>query len=232
MKMILALLALLSIPAFAQSVRGTPPDYCKPCLFYGGDFDPNGPNPQSVTNMDGLVIQATTYVPFYIPVGQWTITGLFSNNLATENYINPAKIQWSISSGISAGNPGTLIASGTAFATWKPTGRRWRGQEEFTALGHLTPQQAVTLTGPAVYWMSAVPMCTGNESLCSHAEYGVTDVEDIPAPNHKGIQPSNDAFFTESPDYYVPTWEPQGPCGGNGCNKFSAGLLGYAKPSN
>jgi hypothetical protein len=236
--------ALFSLPVLSQDItapsasksasKSTPPPYCNPCLFYGGDFDPSNSKADSTYNMVGLTFQATTYVPFYIPAGQkWIIIGLFSNNLGTQDHIDPPQIQWSISSGMSAGNAGTLIASGTAGATWTATGRTFNGENEFTALGHLSEQTAVTLTGPGTYWMSAVPVCTGSEGLCLHATYSLTDVEDVPAPNHKGVEPGDDSFFTLPSEniYYEPTWPLHGACGGNGCNKFSAGLLGRAEPN-
>jgi hypothetical protein len=58
--------ALLSLSALAQKAQEpTPPSYCKPCLFYGGDFDIDGPSPNALTNQDALTCcNATVYVPF------------------------------------------------------------------------------------------------------------------------------------------------------------------------
>jgi hypothetical protein len=222
-------LAVLSTSAFSQN---TPPAYCHPCLFYGGDLDPSNPNSGALLDEDtSAPEQATTYVAFCVPPGEiWTVTGLFSNILSTIPYIIPAQIEWSISTGMSAGNPGTLLASGTAHASWTPTGRSWNGYTEYTALGKLTPETAVTLTA-GVYWMTAVPVCTqfGN-GRCFSATYQLSDVEDVPAPNRKGIQPIDDSFFNAPPQFnYSPAWGPTGPCNG-GCDKFSAGLLGHAEP--
>jgi hypothetical protein len=225
--------ALVSLSASAQDVQGpTPPSYCKPCLFYGGDFDPANPNSSGLTDEDTSAYQATTYVAFYVPAGEvWTVKGLFSNVLSNIQYIIPKQIEWSISTGISTGDSGTVLASGTADATWTPTGRSWRGFTEYTALGRLTPETAVTLdTG--VYWMTAVPVCTqSGNGRCLSAFYMLSDVEDVPAPNHKGTQPNDDAFFNSPSEgvYYIPAWGADGACAG-GCDKFSAGLLGDARP--
>jgi hypothetical protein len=235
--MFVSVCAFVPICALGQSSNAdtsppTPPSYCHPCLFYGGDFDASNPNANASLNQDTFTGQAVTYVAFYVPEGQiWTVKGLFSNVLSTIQYIIPKQIGWSISSGVSGGNPGTLIASGTADATWTPTGRSWRGYTEYTALGRLTPDTLVTLNS-GVYWMTAVPVCTqfGN-GRCASAFYMVSDVEDVPAPNHKGIQPDDDAFLDDGSEfYYAPTWGPNGTCGGIGCDKFSAGLLGDAVP--
>ena len=233
--------ASLSIPALSQGGGSapTPPPYCKPCLFYGGDFDASNPAANALTNEigQGSSYPAATFVPFYVPPGQtWTITGLFSNNMSNSSFLDPAEMQWSISTGISTGNAGNTIAKGTIPATWTLTGRSWYIYAEYTALGHLTPSTTVTLNQSGVYWMTAIPVCT--DPSCGFAHFYLSDVEDVPAPNHKGTQPNDDSFFLlPAEDYFfAPTAYPNGVCngGGNGtgCDKFSAGLLGYAKPSN
>lgn len=230
-------------PALSQS-RGTsqaatPPPYCKPCLFYGGDFDASNPAANALGNqIHHSGTPAATFVPFFVPAGQtWTITGLFSNNLSNSSFLDPAQIQWSISTGLSAGNSGVTIAQGTIRATWTPTGRSFDGLTEYTALGHLTPSTAVTITQSGVYWMTAIPVCT--DPSCGSANFYLTDVEDVPAPNHKGVQPNDDSFYLwpNGQYFFAPTAYPNGVCngvGGNGtgCDKFSAGLLGYAKPTS
>ncbi len=239
---LLALCVLFSLPTHAQddnastggaNAEPTPPSYCHPCLFYGGDFDSDNPNANSLPNAYTINTEETAYVPFYVPTGQvWTIKGLFSNNLSNTAYINPPQMRWSISTGIGAGNPGTVVASGTVSATFTPTGRSFQEFTEYTVLGRLTPETAVTLNS-GVYWMTAVPVCTKQIGYCVGAFYGVADVEDVPAPNHKGIQPNDDSYysFPNGQLYFVQAWGPSGVCGGVGCNKFSAGLLGDAVPA-
>jgi len=234
-------LSLLSLCALAQSgdadsrtsARPTPPPYCKPCLFYGGDFDPNNTNSNVLGNSDSKDFKATTYVPFYVPPGQtWTVGGIFSNNMSTISFLDPPEIRWSISSGVSAGNAGTVIASGTSSATWTPTGRTWQNGyfTEYTALAHLQAQQFVTLTS-GIYWLAAVPMCTNSD--CGLADFYLSDVEDVPAPNHKGVQPNDDSYFVWGGGgyFFSSAWGPTGPCQ-SGCDKFSFGLLGRAQASN
>ena len=84
------------------------------CLFYGGDFDPNNPNANGLANETDLIVGgnpygAATYQNF-INSQNWNITGLFTNNLSS---ISPSSGYWEIRSGMSEGNDGTLIASGT-----------------------------------------------------------------------------------------------------------------------
>jgi hypothetical protein len=234
--------ALLSLAAFAQDAQEpTPPSYCKPCLFYGGDFDPNGPSPNSVLNQDTVTDSSTTYVPFAVPPNQtWTVTGLFSNNLLTVPALAPPEIEWSISQGIGEGAAGTVVASGTAKATLAPTGRSWDGMNEYTVLGRLNATQLVTLT-PGHYWMTAVPTCTYNSPpkfQCEGAQFRISDVEDVPAPNAKGFESTDESYWYApwAGDVFSETGGPNGICdqenGGGGCDKFSAGLLGTATPDN
>jgi hypothetical protein len=177
------------------------------------------------------------YIPFLIPDGEvWTIIGLFSNDTTGYGYIVPPRINWSISSGISPGNPGTVIASGTAGATLTPTGRSDAGTLEYTALGHLPPETTVTLNA-GLYWMTAVPVCTADVPACrsdGNSTFAISSVEDVPAPNHKGVEPKDLSYFTSPSEniYFVLTGGPGGDCGVGYCDKFSAGLLGYAKPSD
>jgi hypothetical protein len=226
--------SVLSELASAQAA--TPPPYCRPCLFYGGDFDASNPAANALQN--GLVYHdssAAVYVPFFIPAGQiWTVTGFFSNNLSSSSFLDPAEIKWSISTGISAGNPGTVIAQGRIPATYTPTGRSFDGLTEYTALGRLPKAKAVTLTA-GVYWMTAIPICT--DSSCGFTNFYLTDVEDVPAPNHRGVEPNDDSFYFWPPGkyFFAPTAYPNGVCsgqgGGTGCNRFSAGLLGHSNPA-
>ena len=230
---------LLFQPALSQSdgksPAGTPPPYCSPCLFYGGDFDPANSQANSIGNMYTTFVPLieTTYVPFSVPTGQvWTVLGVFSNNLSTVQYIEPRQMNWSISKGVSTGHAGTIIASGAIPATWTPTGRSYQGNTEYTVLGRFAPGVSVTLAS-GTYWMTAVPVCTEQTGICTDAGYYISDVEDVPAPNHKGFEPNDRSYFNWARGgfNFAPTWGTGGVCGGNGCDKFSAGLLGHAAPA-
>ena len=210
--------------------------FCKPCLFYGGDFDVNN-LPNALQNEDAITGNGVVYVPFAVPPNQtWIVTGLFSNDMLTRPNLSPPQIQWSISTGISQGNPGTIVASGTTKASLTPTGRSWNGMDEYTALGLLSASELVSLT-PGHYWMTAVPVCTLNAApkfACSGAFYYLSDVEDVPAPHAKGFESTDESYW--SVGGFVETGGPDGLCseqgGGGGCDKFSAGLLGTATSDN
>src|SRR3974377_347025 len=106
----LALLVLAVSPLYA-TCTGTG---CGGQYFYTGDFDPNNPNANGLANEnDGIVggtpYGAATYENFVVQGGTG-VFNLFTNNL-TE--FNPSSGYWEIRSGVSEGNGGTLIASGS-----------------------------------------------------------------------------------------------------------------------
>jgi hypothetical protein len=232
----IALAFLMLIPcsngqaADPQAV-GTAPPYCHPCLFYGGDFDAANPLSGSIGNMDTLEIQnQETEVPFRIRSGQtWTVIALFSNNFATVPHLYPPQIEWSIREGITAGRGGKLIASGTVAASLTPTGRSFEGEDEYTALGYLSPNTIVTL-GPGIYWMTAVPVCNVDlVDTCQGALFSISSVEDVPPPNHVGYEPNDHSYiyWLDGRDYFAPLAGQGGLCT-TGCDRFSAGLLGFS----
>lgn len=207
----------------------TPPSYCSPCLFYGGDIDTNSSQANglwnSVSNLGGTVVDGFVSVPFQIPSGQnWIIGGLFGNDLATVG--SAASQTWSVSSGVSSGNGGTVLASGTGRVTATATGRVAFGLTEYTFMSKLPNSGRVHLSS-GTYFMVAYPNCP-NPSSCSGSIYYLSDSPDNPPTNAVGHEPGNDSFFTST--YfgysYAPTWGSSGACGGVGCPRFSSGLIG------
>lgn len=237
-----ALVSALVSLSFAQSIHAAGPNpaplqpaappYCHPCLFYGGDLDPAGPDPNGLEDDQVLSFVGvnTVYIPFTVPAGhQWTVGGLFVNVLSTADVVDPAKATYSISTGLSRGNAGAVIATATASATYSPTGRSWSRYTEYTLLVDTHP----TVLQSGTYWLSVVPRCTNpNDSICHSAHYYASDVEDDPPLNHFGpFEPGNDSFLnsTVNGDYYVQTWGNNGACDGVGCNRFSGGVIGTAQ---
>lgn len=123
------------------------------CVFYGGDFDPNNPNANGLANETDAIIGGSPYgAAIYqnFTYGGGTIAGLSTNNLSQ---LNPATAYWEIRSGVSEGNGGTLIASGTGATVNQATGRSGFGYTEYTNfVGNL----AVAL-GAGQYWLAVVP---------------------------------------------------------------------------
>jgi hypothetical protein len=210
----------------------TPPAYCRlpgsGCLFYGGDFDSSNPNANGLANENDLAVSdARTYTPFTVPAGKvWTVTGALGNHLSSVSVIDPPQAKWEIRSGVSSGNGGVLLSSGTGSAVYHATGRSGFGLTEYTVRVPISPS---VVLAAGTYWVTVIPQCTNpNNSQCGSARYFLSDMTDNPPPNGKGHEPVKDSFFDSTYFGYsfAPTWGSSGVCGGIGCNKFSAGIIG------
>ena len=152
-KLLRTVFAILLVCMFVASASGG-------VMFYGGDFDPNNPNANGLANendanVSGNPYGAAVYQNFIIPTGQnWRITGLFSNDLMS---VTASTAYWEIRSGVSEGNGGTLIASGTGADIVTPTGRSGFGLTEFN---NLVSGLNVSL-GAGTYWFTVVPQSPG-----------------------------------------------------------------------
>jgi hypothetical protein len=151
-----ALLALALTAAFAlntTAIAQAPPG----SLWYNGDFN----NVNGVANERNTIIsQAAVYDDFNVTGGpMWHVTAVFSDNLAS-TVITGA--DWEIRTGISNGNAGTLIASGTTNSpTVTPTGRSGFGFTEYmvevTGLNVFLPM----LPSGQHYWLNVTPVGNG-----------------------------------------------------------------------
>jgi hypothetical protein len=231
--MLLGMCILATAQDIAPKSRAPkPPSFCQPCLWYAGDFNVNNQNANGVSDENDLTInQSAVYVPFTVPKGQiWRITGAFGIVLSTVNVIDPPQADWSFSKGVSQGNAGKLIKSGTSPATSKAL--NCNQGVELNCLGILVKGLKVTLKAGR-YWLTVVPYCTNqNDSQCASARYFLADVEDHPPLNHFGPKDVLDASYFTSDVlglFFAPTWGTQGVCGGIGCDMFSAGLIGTSK---
>ena len=246
------LVACLSLSAVAQKPQvyrgiaqagrapvGTEePCIANPCVFYAGDFDLAGANPNGLWNSNNTLfgLSAATYVPFFVPKKykgakgktDWNVQGLFMNEQMgdlTGAGLAVASVDWAILQGVAAGgNPSggqvKTICSGTGTPTLTATGRLAFGLTEETIL--LTGISCPTLeTG--TYWMFFLPT---TENLAY-----VSDVEDNTPANAEGpgSEPIDSSFFVGAA-FGFPTFTPTAPtvCGGIGCDAFSVGVIGTA----
>lgn len=225
---------------FSTPATKTPPSYCNPCLFYGGDLDPTNPNADTFANENiipgGSPLISQIYSPFRVPKGQtWKVTGLFINSLAYPTALDPVKTPWEIRKGIpvAGGTGGTLVAHGSANGTMTVTGRNIDGTPEYTIL--------VMLKKPLVlkagkYWENVTPQCTdASNSQCTAQGFTgflESDMETKGGFNGYGrAEPWDDSFWN-APDFGL-TWQnvyqvhlQRGEPGGDA---FSAGVIGTKK---
>ena len=224
-------------PASPVPPKKTPPSYCNPCLFYGGDLDPNNSNADTFANENilpgGNPLIAQIYSPFWVPKNAtWIVTGLFINSLSYPTALDPVRTPWEIRRDIpgAGGSGGKLIAHGTANATMTATGRNINGTPEYTIL--LMLRKPITLKS-GVYWQNITPQCTDpNNSECT--AQGLTgflesDMETQGGFNGYGPKEPWDRSFWNAPDFGL-TWQnvfevcQERHCPGG--DAFSAGVIG------
>jgi hypothetical protein len=152
MRNLAALFVTAAIALSTTAIAQPPPGG----LWYNGDF--NGVNGLS-NERNTLISQAGVYDDFDVTLPFWNVTAVFSDNLAS-TVITGA--DWEIRTGISEGNAGTLIASGTTSSPIvTPTGRSGFGYTEYmvevTGLNIFLPM----LPSGQHYWLNVTPVGNG-----------------------------------------------------------------------
>jgi hypothetical protein len=159
------------------------------------------------------------------------VTGLFTNNQSFYGMLdggewNPQAF-YSINYGVGAGNPGEVIDSNVVYATSTPTGRSAFGLNEYTIEVSTTQMDWLP---PGEYWLAVVPYCINSSNYGCYDRDFLSDVEVIngTAAGSRGTEPIDAAYFDGFFGMYsfYPTYGSMGACGGNGCDAFSAGVLG------
>ncbi len=189
-------LALLSLFAMLFAMTATfayancPVEAGYNCAYYAGDLDLNDPNQNGLANENDAIVGgspygAATYSNFNLGSGT-TITGLATNNLSG---LNPATAYWEIRSGVSEGNGGTLIASGTGATSNQATGRSDFGFTEYT---NFVGGLSVSL-GAGQYWMAVVPQDPSNANRSFNSDTDGLNASG--ATSTANLQYFNSAFF-------------------------------------
>jgi hypothetical protein len=145
---------------------GIPPALCSPCLFYGGDIDTNDLNAAGMSDENTLLIfdgGATSYAGVAI-TRDVTLTGMLINVQASAAF-DPQTAIYDVRSGVTDGNGGSQIATGTSNITVASTGRNFLGLNEYTvAVNFSSP---VSLSAGS-YWFGLQPQCTNTlDGSCS-----------------------------------------------------------------
>lgn len=176
--------------AAPQSHPPKAPKYCKPCLFYGGDWPSADSNWVAWGNTDGGGFGGPVflYSGFTVPKGKtWTVTSLFSSNVFVGiDHFTPATPEWSINKGMASGKAGKQVADGETKGSAILTGRSFSGYNEYAVLVKL-PKKVTLKAGK--YTEGITPPCdSSKDSACSAALYYETDTYD---PNNTGNQGAN-----------------------------------------
>lgn len=206
----------------------TPPTFCKPCLFYAGDFDETASDANGLANEVDVIVStgAATYTPFIVPKGKtWTVTGLFTVNFMTDTSLYPNTVPYEVRKDIpkSGGNGGHLVCHGKRTATVIESGNCDNGFG-YQCWAVIANNVKGCRLPSGKYWMSVVPYCT-IESNCSNWRAFVTN--DDGAMNHRygPLEPANDSFFNSV--YFGAVWEPSSEQ--QSSHRFSVGVEGTEK---
>ncbi|MBX3461506.1 MAG: hypothetical protein KF696_16295, partial [Planctomycetes bacterium] len=130
-------------------------------LWYSGDFDfvdglING------YNFSGIVADARVYCDFQVPTGEtWTVTQVYCNSLCNLTTVN--SLDYEVRQGMSAGNFGTLLHSGTINATWSYVSAGAYSYSEYRVDGTLTTSFVLS---PGTYWINVRPRSTSATGPC------------------------------------------------------------------
>ena len=237
----LATLATAQNPSFAESVisRGQAPvmsstfhavqppkapDYCKPCLWYSGDADPNNPNTNGLANEDDqLVSDSHVYAAWKVVGATTMLQGAFVNSIDTGGFGIDNPTPWEIRKGMKDGSCGTVVMKGKGKSTDTPTGRIFVDLLEFT---HRVKFKAFPLKA-GIYWVNVTPQCFNN-SVCPNARYFETTEDDDPQPlNHVGTKNLLHKAIWNSTTFGINCANPEDTFGVGMMQQFSAGVLGH-----
>lgn len=222
-------LVLAMLPSSAQQI--TLPKLCKPCLFYGGDFNVRDPNADYFWNENTVRDPNTqTYGVITVPKHHTLLIEsiLFQTLFQQTQKLDPKGASWEIRTGEVFGSGGTLVASGIGTVAMQPTGRQANGAVEYSLAVKVNP--AVEISGGqsdhgTQYWFNLTPQCTNpNDPSCSSAVYYVSNTTNQ-ANAFRGIaQPAGLAVINSV--FRGNQWEGLCGLGFTGCQWLSFGLMG------
>lgn len=155
------------------SPEGIPPALCDPCIFYGGDLNPSDINAAGLSDENTLLIPGSSTYGNYNVVTGVTVTGIVFNVQADANF-DPVTASYDVRSGVSEGNGGTSLASGTVSASVAATGRNFLGLNEYSVAVQLATPLVLT---PGAYWFNVTPTCTNGaqDGSCSAGRFFVSN---------------------------------------------------------
>jgi len=213
---------------FKMAPAGIPPALCAPCLFYGGDLNTSDINAAGMSDENSLFIpNSSTYGNFnVIPSVTVNVTGILFNVQADENF-DPLTASYDVRTGVSEGNGGTSIASGTTNITVAATGRNFLGLNEYSVAVTLP---APLLLGPGGYWFNVTPNCTNGaqDGSCSVGRFFVSNSTQRTNNIYGGRETNHQMFFNSS--FFGFDWanwcDSSLGFDGQQCNGLSFGLMG------
>lgn len=193
---------------------GNPPAVAAKLIFYGGDSNPSDPNVDAFTNGNTILIPSSyIYAAVTAPGGSKVVaTGVLfthvmrcyqnSTFVCTGEQFDPPTATYDIRTGVSEGNGGTDLDSGSGPQSATTTGRCLpfgNGAclpEYYTSVAFtkpLTPKDGTT------YWLNESPQCTdsSNEN-CTEGQYFADNTTEQTNGINPNLQPEFQIFSTSS----------------------------------
>jgi len=186
--------------------KPTVPSLCNPCLFYSGDLNPSDGQADGMSNENTLLVNgSSTYAAIIVPGGLTAdLTGILFNIQADANF-DPNSATYDIRQGVSAGNGGTDVATGTGTITVATTGRVFLGVTEFSVL---VTFPTVTLNKGEEYWFNITPTCTNGaeDGSCYVGRMFLSNTTEQANEMFGHAQPPYELFLSST--YFGYSWEP------------------------
>jgi hypothetical protein len=201
-------------------------------LFYGGDLSPSDPNAAGLSDENTLLIPgSSTYGNFNVPSSESvTVVGVLVNVQADANF-DPLTATYDIRQGVSEGDGGIEIATGSGNIAVAATGRNFIGLNEYSVAVQLTTP---IVLGAGSYWFNATPTCVdgATDGSCSVGRFFISNVTGRTNSVHGAGEGNGQMYLNSS--YFGFTWADwcDSSLGLNPhqCNSLSFGVLGYVNP--
>jgi hypothetical protein len=205
----------------------TPPALCNPCFFYGGDLNPEDINAAGMSDENTLLIVggSGTYGAVSLPF-QAALQGIVFNVQSSDAF-DPQTATYDIRTGVSEGNGGRVVQSGSGKIQIQATGRNFLGFNEYAIAIHFP---TVTLHPGVEYWFNVEPQCLNGaqDGSCNFGRFFVSNTTQG-TNNIRGLdQPQHSMFLNSS--FFGFTWanwcDPSLGFTPGECNLLSYGLVG------
>lgn len=172
-------------------------------IFYGGDINGNDPNAQGFANGNTETVPgASTYGGVLAPpLGRVVAGGTFGNNTAFFGYFDGIGT-YDVRTGVSEGNGGTVVESGTGAETETPTGREPFGLVEYST--YVKFAKPITATPGTIYWVNETPQCVSNPNCASGEFYYLSNTTQQTNNVNGWAQVPHEIFFNSN--YYGYSW--------------------------
>jgi hypothetical protein len=194
-------------------------------LWYNGDLDNrDAASNQTATTPTG--VDSLVYDDFIVPAGQkWTITSVFSNDVKTPFFTvaNPTSVAWQIRSGVSSGNGGTVVASGTATGSSNISVVANGTSSVFAPFSAtqdtITAKNLSVVLNSGTYYLSVAPVTTGVDDTAWY-------ISSTSGLNAIGNPKGNDGNSYDESIAFGNNYTPESTLEGGGTWDYSMGVAG------